>query len=94
MSCQPSQGALYAFPRVDLSPKAVGAASAAGKAADTFYCLSLLDATGIVVVPGSGFGQAEGSWHFRSTILPSEEDIDGVVHAMGSFHRKFMAQYA
>ena len=22
------------------------------------------------VVPGSGFGQADGTWHFRTTILP------------------------
>jgi alanine transaminase len=51
VSCQPSEGALYAFPQITLSRKAVAAAKAAGKAPDTFYCLALLDATGIVVVP-------------------------------------------
>jgi aspartate/methionine/tyrosine aminotransferase len=48
---------MYAFPSIDLPTKAIAAAKAAGKAADTFYCLALLQATGIVVVPGSGFGQ-------------------------------------
>ena len=66
---------------------------AAGKQPDTFYCLALLDATGIVVVPGSGFGQREGTWHFRSTILPPERDFDRVIAAISSFHRAFMDKY-
>ena len=32
---------------------------------DTYYCLELLRQTGVCVVPGSGFGQREGTWHFR-----------------------------
>ena len=32
---------------------------------DTYYCLQLLRQTGVCVVPGSGFGQKEGTWHFR-----------------------------
>lgn len=49
--------------------------SPAGKAPDWLYCREVLQATGIVVVPGSGFGQADGTFHFRTTFLPSEEDI-------------------
>lgn len=30
-----------------------------------FYCMKLLEETGICVVPGSGFGQREGTYHFR-----------------------------
>ena len=30
---------------------------------------------GICVVPGSGFGQAEGTAHFRTTILPPTDKI-------------------
>ena len=56
-------------------------------------CLELLDATGIVVVPGSGFGQQDGTWHFRTTILPQEEDMGGVVEAMAKFHAEFMAKF-
>jgi aspartate/methionine/tyrosine aminotransferase len=49
--------AMYAFPSIELPSGAIEAAKKAGKAPDTFYCLALLQATGIVVVPGSGFGQ-------------------------------------
>ncbi|CAJ0648457.1 5217_t:CDS:2 [Entrophospora sp. SA101] len=37
----------------------------------------MLEATGVFVVPGNGFGQKEGTWHFRSTFLPPEELFDG-----------------
>jgi len=36
-----------------------------GLAPDAFYCYQLLEETGICVVPGSGFGQREGTYHFR-----------------------------
>jgi alanine transaminase len=63
-------GAMYAFPRIYLPEKAIKAAKAAGQTPDSFYCLSLLEETGICTVPGSGFGQVEGTFHFRITILP------------------------
>jgi hypothetical protein len=56
----------------------VEAAKAAGKAPDTFYCLQLLEETGISVVPGSGFGQRDGEYHLRTTILPPESKISEV----------------
>ena len=93
VSCEAPEGALYAFPQMSLPARAVAAARAAGKQPDAFYCLALLDATGIVVVPGSGFGQREGTWHFRSTILPPEKDFDAVVAALARFHRGFMDTY-
>lgn len=48
---------MYLFPRIYLPHKAIKAAEAAKTAPDAFYCRRLLNATGIVVVPGSGFGQ-------------------------------------
>jgi alanine transaminase len=48
---------MYLFPRIHLPQKAIKAAEAAKTAPDAFYCHRLLNATGIVVVPGSGFGQ-------------------------------------
>lgn len=53
-------GAMYSFPQIRLPPKAIEAAKQAGKVPDVFYCLKLLEATGISTVPGSGFGQKEG----------------------------------
>nr|KAJ0188777.1 hypothetical protein LSAT_V11C900476920 [Lactuca sativa] len=52
--------AMYSFPQIKLPPKAIEAAKSAGKVPDVFYCLKLLEATGISTVPGSGFGQKEG----------------------------------
>ncbi len=62
------------------------ACNPAGKSPDWLYCRELLDEYGIVVVPGSGFGQADGTYHFRTTFLPSEDDIGLVVENLSSFH--------
>eukprot|EP00656_Telonema_subtile_P029974 TRINITY_DN33016_c0_g1_i1.p1 TRINITY_DN33016_c0_g1~~TRINITY_DN33016_c0_g1_i1.p1 ORF type:complete len:203 (-),score=71.52 TRINITY_DN33016_c0_g1_i1:32-640(-) len=93
VSCNPSEGAMYAFAKLTLSPRAVAAAKAAGKAPDAFYALELLGATGICVVPGSGFGQRDGTWHFRTTFLPPEDQMEAVVERMRVFHEGFMAKY-
>jgi aspartate/methionine/tyrosine aminotransferase len=137
VSCNPVEGALYAFPRIRLPAKAIAAAAAAKKPADTFYALALLgtnttaaglhvcvclcgvvgvlyvfacfvhssqsityrspapaDATGICVVPGTGFKQEKDTFHFRTTILPGEELLDGVIASMQAFHKDFMKKWA
>jgi len=93
VSCQPAQGAMYAFPQITLPDALLAEAQTSGMAPDALYCMKLLEATGIVVVPGSGFGQREGTWHFRTTFLPAEGDIPGVVARMTTFHAAFMATY-
>jgi alanine transaminase len=90
VACNPPEGAMYAFPRITLPAKHIEEASANGMAPDALYCMKLLEATGIVVVPGSGFGQAENTWHFRTTFLPAEADIVDVVAKITEFHGKFM----
>ncbi|KAF8524670.1 1-aminocyclopropane-1-carboxylate synthase 2 [Hysterangium stoloniferum] len=92
VSCVDSPGALYLFPRIVLPPKAIEAARKAGKEPDALYSLALLDETGICTVPGSGFGQMEGEFHYRLTCL-----CDGVEEYVGKlerFHRGFLARYA
>lgn len=54
------EGAMYAFPRLTMPAGAVEAAAAQHKQPDFVYCMELLDQTGIVTVPGSGFGQVRG----------------------------------
>ena len=61
---------MYAFPQIVLPKAAIAAAKAAGRKPDAFYAMAVLEATGIVMVPGSGFGQVDGTWHFRTTFLP------------------------
>lgn len=57
VTCNRAEGAMYLFPRINLPQKAIEAAEAEKTAPDAFYCKRLLNATGVVVVPGSGFGQ-------------------------------------
>ena len=49
---------------------------------------------GLVVVPGSGFGQVDGSFHFRTTFLPSEKQLNTVLGKLAQFQRAFMAEFA
>eukprot|EP01135_Chromosphaera_perkinsii_P009550 Nk52_evm1s1809 gene=Nk52_evmTU1s1809 len=93
VSCAYSNGAMYAFPQVRLPQKAIEAARAAGKAPDTFYCLAMLEETGVCVVSGTGFHQKENTWHFRSTFLPPEDTFSTFTKSIGEFHKKFMDKY-
>ncbi|KAF8964819.1 transaminase [Flammula alnicola] len=91
VSCVDSPGALYLYPQIKLSKKARDAALAAGKEPDAFYSLALLDETGICVVPGSGFGQKEGEWHYRLTCLCP--GVDEYVGKLERFHRGWVEKY-
>ena len=93
VTCNDSDGAMYAFPNLALPEKFVADCESKSKKADAVYCMNLLEATGIVVVPGSGFGQKDGTWHFRTTFLPSEKKIDSVVDRLTAFHEAFMKQW-
>lgn len=90
VECQSPQGSMYLYPTINLPSKAVDAAKEAGKSPDEFYCLRLLDATGVCIVPGSGFGQREGTLHFRTTFLAPGTDW---VSRITDFHKKFMDEY-
>ncbi|TFK71141.1 transaminase [Pluteus cervinus] len=89
--CVDSPGALYLFPQITLSAKVQEVARAAGKEPDAFYSLALLDETGICVVPGSGFGQKEGEWHYRLTCLCP--GVDEYVGKLEKFHKGFVEKY-
>ncbi|KAF5194819.1 Alanine aminotransferase [Thalictrum thalictroides] len=93
VTCNKAEGAMYLFPRIHLPKKAIEAAEATKAAPDAFYARRLLEATGIVVVPGSGFGQVPGTWHFRCTILPQEDKIPAIVSRLTAFHQAFLAEY-
>lgn len=93
VSCQVVEGAMYAFPQIKLPPKAIDAAKAKGEAPDFLYCMELLEHTGVVVVPGSGFQQKEGTFHYRTTILPDEAKLPAVLDRMQEFHVDFLTRY-
>ena len=70
VTTQPVEGALYAFPQIDLPQRFIDEANTLGREADLHYCMIMLEELGLVCVPGSGFKQRPGTWHFRTTILP------------------------
>lgn len=96
------EGAMYAFVRFDLPPDR----NAAGRAdtpelrkareaeRDSAYCLALLEETGICVVPGSGFGQEPGTFHFRTTFLPPKDEIIELVGRLKAFHTTYSRHLA
>lgn len=90
VECAEPQGSMYLFPTIKLPQKAAEAAAAEDRTPDEFYCIRLLESTGICVVPGSGFGQKENTLHFRTTFLaPGTEWTSRIV----KFHKEFMDKY-
>lgn len=98
ISCQSPKGAMYCFPSItNMPPGAIEEAQQRKIAPDTLYALSLLERTGIVVVPASGFGQAppgSNRYGFRTTFLPSEQDMARSVTAIKDHHLEFVQKYS
>eukprot|EP00571_Detonula_confervacea_P008975 CAMPEP_0172330642 /NCGR_PEP_ID=MMETSP1058-20130122/61506_1 /TAXON_ID=83371 /ORGANISM="Detonula confervacea, Strain CCMP 353" /LENGTH=546 /DNA_ID=CAMNT_0013047867 /DNA_START=129 /DNA_END=1770 /DNA_ORIENTATION=- len=91
-SCQPSTGAMYCFPSVELPPGVIKASEEMGFSPDTLYALDLLQSTGICVVPASGFGQKAGRFGFRTTFLSRESK--SVVERIRDHYGKFCSKYS
>ncbi|XP_018495002.1 alanine aminotransferase 1 [Galendromus occidentalis] len=91
--CNAVAGAMYAFPRLTIPQKAIEKAKSLGQEADFFYVKQLLEETGVCVVPGSGFGQRPGTYHFRTTILPPTDQLKEMLNLFKEFHQKFMKEY-
>ncbi len=64
ITCVPPAAAFYAFPRIDLGVP------------DEVFCARVIRETGVVIVPGSGFGQRPGTQHFRVVFLPPEAMLE------------------
>ena len=77
VNCVPPRAAFYAFPRIDIARP------------DSEFVMDLVRETGVLVVPGSGFGQAPGTQHFRMVFLPPEETIQKALHLLGDFLQKW-----
>ncbi|KAI4142703.1 MAG: hypothetical protein LQ340_007256 [Diploschistes diacapsis] len=90
VECQDPQGSMYLFPTIHLPQKAIEQAKKENRGPDDFYCMRLLDATGVCVVPGSGFGQKEGTLHFRTTFLAPGTDW---VSRITTFHKGFIDEF-
>jgi alanine-synthesizing transaminase len=74
------EGAFYAFPSIELEN-------------DTHFVAELIRATGVVVVPGSGFGQKPNTAHFRIVILPPEEVLEKAFELIAEFYTSYKTSY-
>lgn len=93
VTCNVAAGAMYLFPRIVFPDRLLEHTRLLGKQADEVYSMELLNATGICVVPGSGFGQVPGTFHIRTTFLPKESDFDAFIALWKSFHELFMTKW-
>lgn len=74
------RGAFYAFPSINVVD-------------DSHFSKELMRETGVVVVPGSGFGQKPGTHHFRIVILPPEEVLAEAFDLIANFYSQYKTKY-
>ncbi len=76
VSCVEPQGAFYAFPKLDIPED------------DKTFVTDLLREQHVLLVHGSGFGQAPGTRHARIVFLPDEPTLQRAYAAMADFIRQ------
>ncbi len=81
VSCVAPEGSFYAFPRLH------------NVSNDMHFVSELIKETGVVVVPGSGFGQLPGTQHVRIVFLPPENILEKAYKAFASFHAKYLDKF-
>jgi alanine-synthesizing transaminase len=81
ISCVKPEGAFYAFPQLH------------GIESDAHFVSELIKETGVVVVPGSGFGQVPGTNHFRVVFLPNEQILEKAYNSIENFLKKYKQKY-
>ncbi len=76
VSCIKPCGAFYAFPKVDIPER------------DEEFVKKLLIEEQVLVVHGSGFGQAPGTRHFRIVFLPDERTLGAAYDKITAFMKR------
>lgn len=94
IDCSDIGGAMYAFPRVMLPQSVIDLAKKAEQEPSEFFCREMLEATGIITVPGSGFGQNPDAYHFRmSLLLWDPEEFEQMLNIMKDFINKYFTEH-
>jgi len=73
-------GAFYAYPSLHI------------RGDDEDFVRQLILDTGVVVVPGSGFGQRPGTAHFRLVTLPDDETLRKAFERIADFTKAWLAR--
>ena len=80
ISCTKPEGAFYVFPKIER----IGSRWKN----DMEFVLDVLNNTGVLFVPGSGFGKAYGSWHVRAVFCASMETLEKALDNLEEFMKK------
>jgi len=94
ITCERPQGAMYIFPSVQLPPKFIEEAEKQGKKPDFLWAKYMLEEAGVCVIPGSGFGQKPGTYHFRTTFLADQNSLIDAVHRMKLVHERLLKEFS
>ena len=81
ISCVKPEGAFYAFPKLEI------------KNSDNHFVAELIKETGVVVVPGTGFGQIPGTNHMRLVFLPPEDVLEKAYNRIGEFFKMYVDKF-
>lgn len=81
ISCVAPEGAFYAFPKLAI------------KNSDNHFVTELIKETGVVVVPGSGFGQVPGTNHMRLVFLPPEDVLQKAYQRIVDFFKIYLEKF-
>ena len=88
------KGSMYALPRIIFSDKVKEEAEKEGKTPDEFFCYKCLNETGILVIPGNGFGQVLGTHHFRlTTLIYPDQTMEKCMETLTKFNEAFHQRY-
>jgi alanine-synthesizing transaminase len=81
ISCVKPEGAFYAFPQLHINQS------------DNHFVAELINETGVVVVPGTGFGQKPNTQHFRVVFLPPENILEKAYKKIRDFTEKYIEKF-
>ncbi|NLT49428.1 MAG: aminotransferase class I/II-fold pyridoxal phosphate-dependent enzyme [Ignavibacteria bacterium] len=81
ITCSKPEGSFYCFPKVEINNS------------DNHFVTELLKETGVLVVPGTGFGQREGTRHFRIVFLPPEDVLEEAYRKISEFLEIYKDKY-
>lgn len=85
---------MYSFPKITIPKKAIEHAKSLKIEPDMFFCVELLEKTGVCVLPGSAFHQRPDTYHLRITILPPVEQVKSLLSIFEKFYREFLQQWS
>jgi alanine transaminase len=109
MSCQPAEGAMYLFPRIDMPERAVERARKEGKEADVLYALDLLgkstrnpglweECADAVDATGicavAGSGFGQVKGTYHLRVTALCPGVEDYVGKIEKFHREFMEKWS